>query len=215
MTTPVDPSAAPSPQPPPAPKTSGHAIASLILGLAGFCTAGLGAIVGIILGIVALRKISAGGGRVTGRGLAIGGVVVSCVGLLVGAAVAVVVVGGLAFVGTRAGVMKERAMSASAAVDIANLSVALDAFEVDCGRYPTTEEGLQALAQAPAQAAANWRGPYVRQEFASDPWGNPYVYRRPGLNNVDGYDLYSCGPDGQDGGGDDVSNWGDGGGMAP
>ena len=40
-----------------------------------------------------------------------------------------------------------------------------------------------------------------------DPWGNAYVYRCPGQHNTDGYDLYSLGADGQDGGGDDSDNW--------
>jgi len=92
-----------------------------------------------------------------------------------------------------------------ALTDIANISVAMDAFEADCGRYPITEEGLRALVEQPS-GLANWMGPYVKS-MPEDPWGNPYVYRCPGQQNTDGYDLYSFGPDGQDGGGDDIGNW--------
>ena len=74
-----------TPSAPAQPKTSGLAIASIVLGIAGLCTVGLTGIVGIILGIIALKKIGRGGGQTAGRGLAIGGIVASIVTLLVGA----------------------------------------------------------------------------------------------------------------------------------
>jgi hypothetical protein len=74
-----------TPSAPAQPKTSGLAIASIVLGIAGLCTVGLTGIVGIILGIIALKKIGRSGGQVAGRGLAIGGIVASVVTLLVGA----------------------------------------------------------------------------------------------------------------------------------
>lgn len=100
----------------------------------------------------------------------------------------------------------QQAKNTAASVDIANIEVALDAFEVDCGRYPTTEEGIRALVDQPS-GLTNWMGPYVKRGMPKDPWGNLYVYRCPGQQNTDGYDLYSFGPDGQDGGGDDIDNW--------
>jgi general secretion pathway protein G len=78
----------------------------------------------------------------------------------------------------------EQARVAAAKTDISNLDTAFDAFEVDTGRYPT-----------------------VKRLVLNDPWGNPYVYRCPGQHNTSGYDLYSFGPDGQEGGGDDIDNW--------
>lgn len=84
---------------------------------------------------------------------------------------------------------------------------ALDQFRLDMRRYPTTEEGLQALVQAPPNAP-NWRGPYLRKAVPQDPWGNPYVYRSPGEHGE--YDLLSYGKDGRPGGtGDaaDITNW--------
>jgi len=100
----------------------------------------------------------------------------------------------------------EQAKVTSAAVEISQIEVALDAFEVDCGRYPTTEEGLGALLQQPSNADG-WHGEYLKRGIPQDPWGNPYVYRQPGRHNTTGYDLYSFGPDGQEGGGDDIDNW--------
>ena len=100
----------------------------------------------------------------------------------------------------------EQARKAAATTDIANLETALDAFEVDTSRYPTSDEALKALMEQPANAA-DWKGPYLKRFVTNDPWGNPYIYRCPGQHNTSSYDLYSCGPDGQEGGGDDIDNW--------
>jgi general secretion pathway protein G len=95
----------------------------------------------------------------------------------------------------------------AARADLSMLEVMLETFEVDCARYPTTEEGLQALIQRPPDLP-DWKGPYLKRGVPRDPWRNPYVYRFPGLHNND-YDLYSFGPDGRPGGGDDIDNWSD------
>jgi general secretion pathway protein G len=100
----------------------------------------------------------------------------------------------------------EQAKTTGARTDIANIEVALDAFEIDCGRYPTSEEGIKALLDPPG-GLTGWQGPYLKRGVPKDPWGNPYIYRCPGQHNVNGYDLYSFGPDGQEGGGDDIDNW--------
>jgi len=100
----------------------------------------------------------------------------------------------------------QQAKEVAARTDIANLEVAIDAFEVDCSRYPTTEEGIQALIQQPS-TLTEWRGPYLKRGMPKDPWQNPYVYRCPGQHNPNGYDLYTLGLDGQEGGGDDITNW--------
>jgi len=100
----------------------------------------------------------------------------------------------------------EQAKLTAAATEISNIELALDTFEVDCGRYPTTEEGLKALVEQPSNADG-WHDSYIKRGVPRDPWGNAYVYRCPGQHNPSGYDLYSFGPDGQDGGGDDIDNW--------
>ncbi|MBI4323253.1 MAG: type II secretion system major pseudopilin GspG [Candidatus Omnitrophica bacterium] len=102
----------------------------------------------------------------------------------------------------------EEARRSIAEADIkGNLSLALKLFEVDNGRYPTTEQGLGALLQKPAgpPVPKNWKGPYLEQD-PLDPWGKPYVYRRPGMHPPRDYDLSSLGPDGVESA-DDVKNW--------
>lgn len=100
----------------------------------------------------------------------------------------------------------EQARIVAAQTSVANLEVAIEAFEIDTGRYPTTEESLQALVSGPP-LLEDWRGPYIRRGVPVDPWGNEYVYKCPGDHNVNSYDLYSYGPDRQEGGGDDIDNW--------
>ena len=83
----------------------------------------------------------------------------------------------------------------------------LDLFRLDVGRYPTTEEGLQALQVKPPNVAG-WDGPYLKQDVPLDPWGHAYVYRCPGQHSD--FDLMALGLDGQEGGegnNTDVVNW--------
>jgi general secretion pathway protein G len=90
--------------------------------------------------------------------------------------------------------------------ELAILEGALDRFEIDNGRFPPTEGGLQDLVRAPSYAN-NWKGPYIKA-VPQDKWGNAYIYRAPGQHNADSFDLYSMGPNGRDGD-DDLTNWGD------
>lgn len=105
----------------------------------------------------------------------------------------------------------EQARRAAAQADInANIAVALELFYLDNGFYPTTEQGLEALLKEPESPPLPpaWSGPYLKRNTTlKDPWKNKYVYISPGEQNPDGYDLYSTGPDGQPGGGDDITNW--------
>jgi len=98
----------------------------------------------------------------------------------------------------------EQARQTAARTDINSFETALDAFEVDCGRYPATEEGLGALVSPPS-GVQNWRGPYVKA-VPNDPWQKPYQYRYPGTHNASSYDVYSTGPDRVEGN-DDIDNW--------
>ena len=95
--------------------------------------------------------------------------------------------------------------------DFACIKTALDAFAVDCGRYPTTTEGLAALVQRPATIdSARWHGPYLNG-IPKDAWGHNYQYAFPSQHNTNGFDLYSCGFDGVSKSGgedlDDINNW--------
>jgi len=90
---------------------------------------------------------------------------------------------------------------------IDGLEKALDQYRIDLGRYPSTEEGLQALMTAPAEAS-RWAGPYLKKALPNDPWGKPYQYVQPGEHGE--FDLYSFGRDGQPGGtgeAADIVNW--------
>ena len=83
-------------------------------------------------------------------------------------------------------------------VQVQSLGTSLDLFLLDNGRYPTEQEGLEALVQKPP-GLDNWKGPYVAKANALiDPWGHPYVYKQPGQNGAD-YDLFSLGPSGTGG----------------
>jgi general secretion pathway protein G len=94
-----------------------------------------------------------------------------------------------------------------AATQIEEFGAALDNYYVDVGRYPTTEEGLQALRDKPP-GAKNWKGPYLKKDLPDDPWGNPFIYHSPGRNG--GFDIVSYGADGKEGGegeNADVNSW--------
>ena len=99
----------------------------------------------------------------------------------------------------------EQARITAARTDISNIELVLDQFEVDVGRFPTSDEGIRALIEAPA-SAQKWLGPYLKRGVPLDPWGHPYVYRYPGQHNPAGCDIYSLGPDGREGT-DDIDNW--------
>jgi general secretion pathway protein G len=86
----------------------------------------------------------------------------------------------------------------AAKIQIESFSSALDLYYLDAGRYPSSSEGLTALAQRPG-GAASWNGPYVKGGVVpNDPWGHPYLYRSPGEHGT--YDIVSYGADGQEGG---------------
>ncbi len=91
------------------------------------------------------------------------------------------------------------AKNAKAASDIATIRQMLQLYRVDVGKYPSTEDGLDALRQAPADVT-NWRGPYTERDIPVDPWENPYVYEYPGPEGEDSFLLLSYGADGQPGG---------------
>jgi general secretion pathway protein G len=84
---------------------------------------------------------------------------------------------------------------------------ALEALRLDTGRYPTTEQGLDALFRQPADES-KWQGPYLKKAVPLDPWGHPYVYKQPGDHGD--FDILSYGRDGKPGGDGedaDITNW--------
>jgi general secretion pathway protein G len=101
-----------------------------------------------------------------------------------------------------------KAKTDTAKIQIQALSAAVDMFRLDNDRYPTSEEGLQALVVKPS-SAERWNGPYVKKESSLlDPWGQRYQYRSPGEHGD--YDLFTLGADKVQGGtgeNADVGNW--------
>lgn len=100
---------------------------------------------------------------------------------------------------------KSEVKAARAQIDA--LEKALDAYRLDTGGYPSTEQGLVALVQAP-QGVTHWEGPYLKKGVPNDPWGHPYQYKSPGEHGD--VDLMSFGKDGQPGGtgeAEDLGNW--------
>ncbi|MDR2643003.1 MAG: type II secretion system major pseudopilin GspG [Planctomycetaceae bacterium] len=87
---------------------------------------------------------------------------------------------------------------------ISTLATAIKLFNVNVGRHPS---GLQDLADCPSGVDPNkWGGPYVEVLKLADPWQNEYRYISPGQHKKD-FDVWSVGPDGQDGTEDDIGNW--------
>ncbi len=113
--------------------------------------------------------------------------------------VVIVIIGLLAaYVGPKYFSQLGKAEVTSAKAQIEAFEKALDAYRLDVGRYPSTEEGLNALITAPATAGAKWNGPYLNKVVPPDPWGRPYQYKAPGAKAE--FEIISLGKDGQPGG---------------
>jgi len=93
----------------------------------------------------------------------------------------------------------EKAKADAPRIEIGQISQTHDLYKLEVGRYPTTQEGLQALITAPA-GVTNWNGPYwKRNTVPKDPWGNEYKYTSPAANGAP-YEVVSYGADGKEGG---------------
>jgi general secretion pathway protein G len=107
----------------------------------------------------------------------------------------------------------EEARVARAKEDIRSLGTALTMYRIDNFQYPTTDEGLRALVERPADPAVkHWReGGYIAEGSLKDPWGNDYQYVYPGTHGR-AYDVFTYGPDGPSGadsadGSSIIGNW--------
>jgi general secretion pathway protein G len=100
----------------------------------------------------------------------------------------------------------------TAKTQIGMFKATLEGYALDMKTFPGTEDGLVALIQAPSDpdTAAKWGGPYLDgQEIPKDPWGNDYQYEYPPSHSERDFpDIWSFGPDGEDGTEDDIVNWG-------
>ena len=129
---------------------------------------------------------------------------------------AVVVIMGLlmGIVGTVVVGQIDQARTQTARAQIKQIESALTFYQMDNGRFPDNEQGLQALVEQPSSGAEarNWRpGGYLQGgAVPTDPWGEPYQYEYPGSQNAHSFDLWTLGSDGAPGGegaNQDVGNW--------
>jgi general secretion pathway protein G len=107
---------------------------------------------------------------------------------------------------------EEEARRVKAKLDISSMETALKLYKLDNGTYPSTEQGLEALIEAPTigQLPRKWRtGGYLEKgRIPKDPWGYDYIYLSPGIHGD--FDLTSYGPDGEpegEGKNEDINNW--------
>jgi general secretion pathway protein G len=94
-------------------------------------------------------------------------------------------------------------------VKLTRLEQALEFYQMDNARFPTTDQGLEALVRKPTtppEPRSYTPGGYLKEDGLVDPWGQTFQYRIPGTNNPHSFDLWSLGPDGVEGG-DDIANW--------
>lgn len=92
----------------------------------------------------------------------------------------------------------EKAKASAAKTDLAQVSTELDLFKLEIGRYPSSQEGLEALLKNPG-GVNNWNGPYTKKKEMKDPWNNDYKYSSPGANGQP-FEVKSLGADGKEGG---------------
>lgn len=103
----------------------------------------------------------------------------------------------------------DKAKTVTAKSQIETFCIALDSYYLDCGEYPTQEQGLQALWQKPSTGSSKWAGPYLQKKVPLDPWENEYQYMIPGENGLP-FGIRSLGKDGMEGGDGnnaDISSW--------
>lgn len=118
--------------------------------------------------------------------------------------VVVAIIGLLAaYVGPRYFSQMSKSERGVAKAQIEAFSRALGAFRLDVGRFPTDDEGLNALLVRPPDAA-QWNGPYLEKKVPNDPWGRPYRYRS--TSDRDEIEMTSYGKDGQPGGDGDAAD---------
>jgi general secretion pathway protein G len=102
--------------------------------------------------------------------------------------------------------VKDKANIDAAKAQVTSLKGAMQMYRLDFNKYPGT---LKELMEKPSDNTQSdkWHGPYLEGKMKTDPWGHEYQYQSPGKKNTDGYDIWSTGPDGQNGTDDDIGNW--------
>ena len=167
---------------------------------------------------IAARSAAEDGGSACGDSSAARGAESRQLGFTLIEIMAVVLIIGLltAVVGTAIFGQIDRARVTTAKTQMKQIEAALDFYRMDNGRYPTTEQGLDALVHQPSTEPVprEYRpeGYLSGGKVPKDPWGSPYEYQAPGQRNTYGFDIWSFGADGQPGGKGvdaDIGNWSD------
>jgi len=122
----------------------------------------------------------------------------------------------VSMVGPRLLGSKKKADVNSTKTQIGMFQSALERYAIDMNTFPSTEDGLRALSDDPsgtgegddAEGSSSWDGPYLKTNVPKDPWGTAYSYEYPPANGKgDTPDIWSFGPDGQEGTDDDIVSW--------
>lgn len=169
---------------------------ALVLGIIALVLAP--AVVGGLLGIVALILGIAAARRPSGKGLAIAGIVLASFAIVGAMLASWVIISIYRFSANVVVTPYEETVN-----QVFSLKVALDQFEIDTDRFPTTTEGLEALKNSPPDVATKWHGPYLH-DIPLDSWGRPFIYASPG--KTDPFEITSTGPDGILGTPDDITH---------
>ena len=110
------------------------------------------------------------------------------------------------------GAQLDKARIATARTQIQRIEQSLEFYQLDNARFPTTDQGLQALVEkssAPPIPKSFTPGGYIKPDALLDPWGKRFHYQIPGSHNSHAFDIWSTGPDPQDES-DDIQNWSSG-----
>ena len=102
-----------------------------------------------------------------------------------------------------------KAQRISAKSQIQTFALALNSYFTDCGKFPTEDQGLEALWLQPPDAPKGWDGPYLDSQIPDDPWDNEYIYKTPGPHGLP-FEIICLGTDGSEGGEDndkDITSW--------
>lgn len=179
-------------------QTAGVATASLILGILGLvCIGPVAAIPAVICGHMARKKIRNSQGALQGDGMALAGLIMGYVGIvvaIVGILIATMAIAIPSFVNAREEAMQVESQASMCTVTLRTLESAAKMYQADMNTYP---DSLQDLIERPkGEDDSDWNGPYIdSKQKLVDPWGNEFMYVYPGMQNPDGFDLKSFGPD--------------------
>ncbi len=183
------------------PPTNSKATASLVLGILSFVAFPLvAAVAAIVLGHMARGEIKTNPYQ-QGGGSAVAGLVLGYVNL-VGSLLTIGFVVLFMF-GAAVAVQSQLsdAMNDTAQLQVRELTNALELYKIKTGQFPSTDEGLEVLANPEGS-----RRP-IMDLIPTDPWNQEYEYRSPGVHHPNRFDLWSRGPDGVTATDDDITNW--------